>query len=152
MHRSFSKVSPWGTLVSPGVPVPEPDLTPSDGLELGAPCHENLCTHSLAYSHPDVSDCKDEQLAAQVLGYTQVSWDNPRKEKQPDSAKKYWTELTQQERAAAVVLGYTKTIWDKGGKKDQPDSAKKYWGELTSCGEHSCIPCHSALHSLISAR
>ena len=71
-----------------------------------------------------------------MLGYTQVSWDNPRKEKQPDSAKKYWAELTDRERAAAMVLGYTEKIWDKGGKKDQPASAKKYWAELTSCGEH----------------
>ena len=76
-----------------------------------------------------------------MLGYTQVSWDNPRRKKQPDSANKYWTELTDQERAAAVVLGYTEEIWDKGGKKDQPASAKKYWAELTSCGEDSCILC-----------
>ena len=75
-----------------------------------------------------------------MLGYTQVSWDNPGKEKQPDSANNYWAELTDQERAAAVVLGYTEEIWDKGGKKDQPASAKKYWAELTSCGEDHIPP------------
>ena len=95
-----------------------------------------LCINSiLNQSLTLVSECKSEQEAAEVLGYTQVSWDKGGKKYRPDSANKYWAELTDQERAAAAVLGYTEQIWDKGGKKDQPDSAKKYWAELTSCGE-----------------
>ena len=75
------------------------------------------------------SVCADEQKAAGVLGYTQVSWDNESgEEPQPASYDKFWTELTDEERAAAVSLGYTQAIWD------QPAAGNKYWAELTSCG------------------
>merc|ERR550537_790057 len=46
--------------------------------------------------------CKSEQSAAEVLGYTQVAWDNVSgKEPQPSAALKYWAELTDKEKAAA---------------------------------------------------
>ena len=83
------------------------------------------------------SGCISEQAAAEVLGYTQSSWDSG-KEKQPASAKKYWGELTSTERVAAVFLGYNEKVWDKGGKKHRPASAKKYWAQLTACGEWQC--------------
>ena len=50
--------------------------------------------------------CNSEQVAAGILGYTQVSWDNGSgKEQQPVSADKAWAALTQHERSAAMVLG-----------------------------------------------
>ena len=82
----------------------------------------------------DAGGCTNEQAAAGVLGYTQVSWDNKSgKEKQPSSSKKHWGDLTHSERVAAVALGYTGARWDKGGKKDEPASAEKYWAELNAC-------------------
>ena len=87
--------------------------------------------------------CNSEQKAAQVLGYTQVAWDNASgKERQPASADKYWANLTDSEKAAAVVLGYNGTIWDdESGSEPQPVSAIKYWDELTSCGEAEIDSC-----------
>ena len=77
-----------------------------------------FCTDHLKYAvNLFRSGCNSEQVAAGILGYTQVSWDNESgKEQQPSSAKKRWTQLTFQERAAAAVLGYTGSMWDKGGK------------------------------------
>ena len=73
--------------------------------------------------------CTDEQKAAGVLGYTQVSWDDESgKEPQPSSTDKGWVQLSDKERAAAVSLGYTQAIWD------QPAAVSKYWDGLTSCG------------------
>ena len=76
-------------------------------------------------------------MAAGILGYTQVSWDNGSgKEKQPVSADKHWAALTQHERAAAMVLGYTRTMWDnKSGSASKPASVDKHWAELSACGE-----------------
>jgi len=83
------------------------------------------------------SGCNSEQVAAGILGYTQVSWDNESgKEQQPVSADKPWAALTQHERSAAMVLGYTRAMWDnKSGSESQPASADKHWAELTACGD-----------------
>ena len=91
--------------------------------------------------YPPLSDCKSEQAAAGVLGFTQVSWDDlSGQELQPSSVDKYWTNLTDSERAAAVVLGYTQTTWDnESGSEPQPASADKQWFQLISCGENPSI-------------
>ena len=83
------------------------------------------------------SGCNSKQVAAGILGYTQVSWDNQSgKEKQPASADKHWAALTQHERLAAMVLGYTRATWDnESGSESQPLSADKHWAELTACGD-----------------
>ena len=75
-----------------------------------------------------------EQLAAQVLEYTQASWDNlSGKEQQPWSSIKYWASLTSNEKKAAAALGYTQVSWDnESGSVAQPASAAKSWAELTS--------------------
>ena len=75
-----------------------------------------------------------EQVAAEVLGYTQASWENlSGNEPQPASLLKSWSELTHSERVAAVVLGYTRKIWDnESGSELQPASAYKSWAELRS--------------------
>ena len=83
------------------------------------------------------SVCKSEQLAARVLRYTQVSWDNlSGKEQQPLSSIKYWASLSANEKAAAVLLGYTQVSWDNdSGLEPQPASAVKNWVELTACAD-----------------
>ena len=83
------------------------------------------------------SGCNSEQQAAEVLGYTEITWDNGSgKEPQPFSSEKPWGALTEQEKEAAVILGYTEIIWDDiSGSEPQPDSDLKYWSELTVCGE-----------------
>ena len=75
-----------------------------------------------------------EQAAAEVLGYTQVSWENLSGiEPQPASLLKSWSELTHSERVAAVVLGYTGKVWDnESGSEQQPASFYKSWAELGS--------------------
>ena len=75
-----------------------------------------------------------EQVAAEVLGYTQASWENlSGNEPQPASLLKSWSELTHSERVAAVLLGYTRKIWDnESGSEPQPASAYKSWAELRS--------------------
>ena len=80
-------------------------------------------------------DCRTEEEAAKVLGYTQLSWDNiSGEEKQPLSMDKYWDELTELEQVAAFELGYTPKMWDKG--KKLPPAMEKHWAELTtSCGD-----------------
>ena len=83
-----------------------------------------------------LSGCEhnSEQVAAEVLGYTQVSWENlSGNEPQPSSHKKSWSELTHSERVAAVLLGYTGKVWDnESGSELQPASAYKSWAELKS--------------------
>ena len=82
-----------------------------------------------------VLGCGSEQDAAQVLGYTQASWDNlSGREQQPWTSIKSWFSLTANEKAAAEVLGYNETTWDdKSGSQAQPASALKIWDELTAC-------------------
>ena len=87
-----------------------------------------------------------EQVAAEVLGYTQVSWENlSGNEPQPSSHKKSWSELRHSERVAAVVLGYTGKAWDnESGSEPQPASADKQWSELSPCadeGKHADCVC-----------
>ena len=87
-----------------------------------------------------------EQVAAEVLGYTQVSWENlSGNEPQPSSHKKSWSELRHSERVAAVVLGYTGKAWDnESGSETQPASADKQWSELSPCadeGKHADCVC-----------
>ena len=97
-----------------------------------------FCTDHLKYAVTLFrSGCNSEQVAAGILGYTQVSWDNKSgKEQQPVSADKAWAALTQHERSAAMVLGYTRATWDnKSGSESQPASADKHWAELTACGD-----------------
>ena len=97
-----------------------------------------FCTDHLKYAvNLFRSGCNSEQVAAGILGYTQVSWDNESgKEQQPVSADKAWAALTQHERSAAMVLGYTRATWDnKSGSESQPASADKHWAELTACGD-----------------
>ena len=86
-----------------------------------------------------LSGCEhnSEQVAAEVLGYTQVSWDNlSGNEPQPVSHKKFWYELRHSERVAAVLLGYTGKVWDnESGSEPQPASADKHWSELSRCAD-----------------
>ena len=84
------------------------------------------------------SGCNSEQKAASVLGYNEVTWDNPW-QKQPFSSDKAWGALTEQEKEAAVLLGYTEIIWDNlSGYETQPASLGKLWSMLTICGECRC--------------
>ena len=99
-----------------------------------------FCVDHLKYAVANplfCSGCNSEQVAAGILGYTQVSWDNESgKEQQPVSALKAWAALTQHERSSAMVLGYTRATWDnKSGSELQPASANKHWAELTACGD-----------------
>ena len=72
-------------------------------------------------------------MAATILGYTKITWDNKSgKEKQPSTADKEWDELTDQEREAAEVLGYTRKMWEN---EEDPAAMEKEWEELTSCGD-----------------
>ena len=86
-----------------------------------------------------LSGCEhnSEQVAAEVLGYTQVSWENlSGDEPQPSSHKKSWSELRHSERVAAVLLGYTGKVWDnESGSEPQPASAKKQWSQLSPCAD-----------------
>ena len=86
-----------------------------------------------------LSGCEhnSEQVAAEVLGYTQVSWENlSGNEPQPSSHKKSWSELRHSERVAAVLLGYTGKVWDnESGSEPQPASADKQWSELSPCAD-----------------
>ena len=71
-------------------------------------------------------------MAAAILGYTKLSWDNASgREKQPSSADKGWDELTDKEREAAEVLGYTRSMWEN---EEEPAAMEKEWDELTSDG------------------
>ena len=81
--------------------------------------------------------CVDEQAAAAVLGYTQVTWDNESgNENPPASSNKYWAELNDQEKQAVMDMGYTAKSWDNdSGSEPQPASADKYWNQLRVCGE-----------------
>ena len=115
-----------------------------------------------------LSDCTrtlmSEQSAAEVLGYTQVVWDNM-SGKEPKRTELYgttfltiWARLTFKERAAAHVLGYTEKIWDnKSGSEPQPASASKPWSKLTVCGERVdayctiCLLCLFLLRLLVYA-
>ena len=110
-----------------------------------------------------LSGCEhnSEQVAAEVLGYTQVSWENlSGNEPQPSSHKKSWSELRHSERVAAVLLGYTGKVWDnESGSEPQPASAKKQWSQLSPCadegryadGVHTCraMFVHIAISSLV---
>ena len=102
-------------------------------------------------SLPACIGCVNEQVAAGVLGYTEVSWDNfSGKEPQPSSADKYWAQLTDKEKAAARVLGYTGKIWDnESGAETQPTSASNYWADLRVCGEN-CLILYPPLIGLLS--
>ena len=94
-----------------------------------------------------------EQLAAQVLGYTQASWDNlSGKEQQPWSSIQFWASLTKHEKSAAALLGYTQTNWDNElGTQPRPASAFKSWSEMTECGDGKDLgPCLSTAHLLPS--
>ena len=74
-------------------------------------------------------------MAARVLGYTQVTWDNlSGEEQQPWSSIKTWASLTDDEKAAAAALGYTQITWDSK-TEPQPASAAKSWAELTTCSD-----------------
>ena len=74
------------------------------------------------------SGCRDEQQAAQVLGFNQNSWnDKKSKQAQPASMDKTWAKLTSEEKAAVVVLGYTGETWDNR----EPFANHKFWGDLT---------------------
>lgn len=78
------------------------------------------------------SPALSQQEAAQVLGYTEYSWDNlSGQEKQPASTFKEWIQLTTKEKTAAVVLGYIEQTW---GKQEATEHRKKSWSELTSKG------------------
>ena len=110
-----------------------------------------------------LSGCEhySEQVAAEVLGYTQVSWENlSGNEPQPSSHTKYWSELRHSERVAAVVLGYTGKVWDnESGSEPRPASVDKQWSELSPCADkgkcancvHTCLPMfvHFATSSLV---
>ena len=49
--------------------------------------------------------CLSERTAAELLGYTQASWDNESGNEQPPAtADKAWAELTGTQKAAAAVL------------------------------------------------
>ena len=91
-----------------------------------------------------LSGCEhnSEQVAAEVLGYTQASWNNlSGKEPQPSSSNKYWSKLRHSERVAAVVLGYTGKVWDnESGSEPQPASADKLWNELSPCADEGEYP------------
>ena len=91
-----------------------------------------------------LSGCEhnSEQVAAEVLGYTQVSWENlSGNEPQPSSHKKSWSELRHSERVAAVLLGYTGKVWDnESGSEPQPASADKPWSELSPCADEGGYP------------
>ena len=76
-------------------------------------------------------ECESEQAALKVLGYTQVSWDDPR-EQQPWSSIKYWSSMTFKEKAAARLLGYNNKNWDDK-TQPKPDSYNKDWKHLTAC-------------------
>jgi len=49
------------------------------------------------------------QKSASTLGYTKVMWESNR---EPDSTKKSWKDLTEAERTAAVFLGYNEKKWN----------------------------------------
>ena len=82
-------------------------------------------------------------MAAKVLGYTQIAWENlSGKETQPSSENKTFAELTHGERVAAVNLGYTGKTWDdESGKEKQPASEDKFWAELATCGSCDSTLC-----------
>ena len=82
-------------------------------------------------------NCKSERVWWQVLGYTQVSWDNwSGEEQQPWSSIKYWSSLTPNEKAAAEALGFNGTTWDNdSGFEPRPASADKPWSALIACAD-----------------
>ena len=85
-------------------------------------------------------------MAAEVLGYTQVTWDDVTgRELQPPSSNTSWYDLTHKERLAAMVFGHTATSWDNE-KEPQPADWDLYWAEMASCGQYS-FSWHRPYHS-----
>ena len=87
------------------------------------------------------SICKSERAPWQVLGYTELSWnDMSGKEQLPWTSIKYWSSLTANETAAAVALGFNESTWDNdSGSEPQPPSVAKKWSELTACADGEMI-------------
>lgn len=84
--------------------------------------------------------CISEQLAMQVLGYTEASWDDlTGKVTQPFSSIKYWASLTADEKAAAGVMGYNQVNWNNGTSCPNHGTPKfcPSWAQLKSCPDDS---------------
>ena len=69
-----------------------------------------------------------ENNAALMLGYSQLSWDDP----WPAAADKYFADLTTAEQKAAKELGFDAKTWDnESGNEERPAAWKTVYAKLS---------------------
>lgn len=62
---------------------------------------------------------KEMQLAAKILGYNSVMWDN---DESPPSDDKWWHKLTDEEQKAARILGYDEKTWNEDSSSSSQET------------------------------
>ena len=66
----------------------------------------------------------DLQIAATLLGYNQLTWDNGN-DQYNEIVDESWNDLTSKEQEAATKLGFNEQIWDYGDEEDDDDESSK---------------------------